>query len=80
MKLDYDRSADVLYVTFSNGTGKCEYLENSRGHIIKIDSATSEIVGCTIPMFSRRVAEGELEIPEIGPVRLAAALAELRSS
>lgn len=77
MKVDYDKRADVLYITFRSHSGKCKYLENGRGQIIRVDALTAEIVGCTIPMFSRRVANGELDIPEIGDAGSTEAISEL---
>jgi len=65
MTVDYDKSTDVLYITFRPATGGSRYVETGRGQILKIEKSTSEIVGVTIPMFSRRAAEGEIQIPEV---------------
>jgi hypothetical protein len=77
MKIDYDRQADVLYITLLRGKRSCRYVENGHGAILRIDRVTSELVGCTIPMFSRRVSHGGLDIPEIGDALSTEALAEL---
>lgn len=46
--------------------GKCEYVENERGQIVRLDASTGEPVGCTIPLFLRRAGAGEIDIPEVG--------------
>ena len=65
MTLSYDDLADVLYVTMRQVPGECQYIENARGQILKVDPSTSEIVGVTIPMFSRRIKQGEISLAEI---------------
>jgi hypothetical protein len=77
VKIDYDSGADVLYITLLDGKRSCRYVENGSGVILRVDRVTSELVGCTIPMFSRRAAEGELDVPEIGNAASTNALAEL---
>lgn len=66
MKIDYDKNADVLYIEFRKALGKCEYVENKQGQIVRLDISTGEPVGCTIPLFLRRAEGGEIEIPEVG--------------
>ncbi len=69
MKLAYDSDADVLYVTFDATTAPCSYVENRSGDILRINTETGKVVGCTIPFFLDRVQkDGEIQIPEIGLV------------
>lgn len=69
MTLSYDKDADVLYVTFKYlPNGSAIYIENESGDILRLDKVSKEVVGCTIPAFSRRAAKGPIIIPEIGSV------------
>ena len=76
MTFDYDKDADVLYVVFKSTQSKCRYIENDDGIIFRVDSKSSEVVGCTIPMFSRLLSHGQVSIPEITRVRRAPELLE----
>jgi hypothetical protein len=66
MTLAYDRSADVLYITFASSKAAARYVETEHGQILRISKRTGKLLSCTIPMFSRRASEGTLVIPEIG--------------
>ena len=69
MTLSYDKSADVLYVTFEPAPlGSYIYFENENGDVLRLDRNTKQVVGCTILAFAARCAKGRVTIPEIGPV------------
>jgi uncharacterized protein YuzE len=68
MTFSYDDIADVLYVTFEEVKGKPSLIENSNGDLIRIESETGKIVGCTIFYFMKRAKAGDIEVPEIGIV------------
>jgi hypothetical protein len=65
MTLDYDEAADVLYITFRVTSSPCRYTEGTTGAVLRIDTIVGDIVGCTIPFFSRHIKEGEFRVPEI---------------
>jgi uncharacterized protein YuzE len=71
MKFSYDKSADVLYITFAHPTGTVNFVENDNGDILRYDQTTNALVGCTILFFARRLKSKEqITIPEIGSVPL----------
>ena len=65
MTLDYDDAADVLYITFHVTSAPCRYIEGQTGAVLRVDPASGEIVGCTIPFFSRLAKGGDFTVPEI---------------
>lgn len=65
MKLDYDKPADVLYITFAISKISARYVETERGQILRVNPRTGKVLSCAIPMFSRRISEGEVAIPEV---------------
>ena len=66
MTLDYDQSADVLYITFATSKARAKYVTTNLGQILRINQRTGKVLSCTIPMFSRRASEGEVAVPEVG--------------
>lgn len=68
MILDYDQAADVLYITFATSKVSARYLETPTGQILRVNARTGRVLSCTIPMFSRRAKQGDLEIREVGVV------------
>lgn len=69
MTFSYDKSADVLYITFEVvPPEKYVYTENEHGDLLKLDRVSHRVVGCTIPFFIARARKGKIEIPEIGGV------------
>ena len=69
MTFSYDKSADVLYITFEAlPPSAYQYTENQSGDVLKIDRANGRVVGCTIPFFAARAKRGKIDLPEIGPV------------
>jgi uncharacterized protein YuzE len=68
MTLDYDQSADVLYITFADRKTVARYLETARGQILRLNKQSGKVLSCTIPMFSLRALDGDLLIPEAGMV------------
>jgi uncharacterized protein YuzE len=65
MTFDYDKRADVLYVTLRTVASPCRYIENEEGVIFRVELESKEIVGVTIPFFSRLMRSGKVSIPEI---------------
>lgn len=69
MTLSYDKSADVLYVTFEAlPRDSYIFVENEQGDVLKLDRINNRVVGCTVPFFVARIKRGNLVIPEIGAV------------
>lgn len=64
MKIDYDKNADVLYITLEHTLPPVTFHENERGQIIRTNEK-NKVIGVTIPMFSRRASENEIVIDEI---------------
>ncbi len=69
MTFSYDKSADVLYVTFEALPPEAYiFVENESGDVLKVDRVSRRVVGCTIPFFVARAKRGKIEVPEIGAV------------
>lgn len=69
MTLSYDKTADVLYVTFEMVSGESYiYVENENGDILRLDQETRRVVGITLPFFSKRAKAGKITVPEVGTV------------
>ena len=69
MTIDYDKSADVLYLTFAAAQGKVRYVDNGKGCVLRIDSENERVVGCTVLNFMDRMTKGEgLTVPEVQTV------------
>lgn len=64
MKIDYDKYADVLYITVAQSKEKVSYYENKQEQIVRVDE-NNKVVGVTIPRFSKRCKEGEIVIDEL---------------
>jgi uncharacterized protein YuzE len=70
MTISYDKIADVLYITFEAGSPDSYiFVENREGDVLKVDSASRRVVGCTVLGFAKRVRLGQkISIPEVGAV------------
>jgi uncharacterized protein YuzE len=78
MRISYSEEVDVLYVTFSDHTGKIQYIEKVNGDILRVDSSTGMVVGVTIQLFKYRMQSGEkIEVPEIGLIPFNAVMSSL---
>jgi|GEM_PF-4462468 hypothetical protein len=69
MTLSYDKTADVLYVTFEQVPEKSYvYIENENGDILRLDKKSRKVVGVTLPFFTKRAKAGKIIVPEVGLV------------
>lgn len=69
MTLSYDKSADVLYITFEQvPAGSYIYTENENGDILRLDRESGKVVGVTLPFFAKRSKAGKITVPEVGTV------------
>ena len=67
--MSYDKSADVLYITFEPApAGSCLYAENENGDILRLDRQSGKVIGVTLPFFAERCKRGEIVVPEVGAV------------
>ncbi len=67
MKVNYDRSADVLYLTFADSDEECDYVETSEGAVLRVGTKSGKIFGCTIMWFGRKIEkQHQIIIPGIG--------------
>lgn len=57
ISFEYDKEADVLYVSF--GKPKKAIVEEKKNMGIRIDEKTGEIVGCTIMNFLETMAKSQ---------------------
>lgn len=66
MTFQYDHSADSLWVSLSEPTAVCVYMESDTpGVILRVEEPTGIIRGFEIVAWSRRVEKGSVLIPEI---------------
>ena len=67
MTISYDHEADVLYITFERSASSSYiYMENENGDVLRLDTDTKRVVGCTIPYFSTRTDGVKITVPEVG--------------
>lgn len=66
MTFSYDDDADVLYLDFADFSGKATYVENTSGDILRVDIESGRVLGVTVLFFMRRMAQGDISIPEVG--------------
>jgi uncharacterized protein YuzE len=64
MKIDYDKCADVLYITVAQSKEKVSFYKNAQEQIVRVDE-NNKVVGVLIPRFSKRCKEGEIIINEL---------------
>ena len=64
MTFFHDDSADVMFIVLAEQVGPCLYIESS-GAILRIERATNNLVGVTIPAFLKSLEGGTLTLPEI---------------
>jgi len=69
MTFHYDECADSLWVSLSEPTAACVYVESqTAGVILRVEESTEIIRGFEVLAWSRRVANGPILIPEVvGP-------------
>jgi uncharacterized protein YuzE len=66
MKISYDAKGDVLYLVLEETSEVCDYIEPTPGAVLRVNSQTGKIVGCTVLFFKKRLQCGEeIHIPEI---------------
>jgi uncharacterized protein YuzE len=70
MKIQYDKSADVLYVTLEYcAPQQCRFVENENGDVLRIDRTNDRVVGVTVISFLLRIRKGlDVVVPEIGSI------------
>jgi hypothetical protein len=62
----YEESADSLWVSLSEPAGQCVYIESQTpGIILRIEEGTGIIRGFEVLAWKRRIAAGNIMIPEI---------------
>jgi hypothetical protein len=66
MTFQYDEFADVLWVSLSEPTTVCVYVESqTHGVLLRVEESTGVIRGFQVLVWSRRIAAGPVLIPEI---------------
>jgi hypothetical protein len=66
MTFQYDHSADVLWVSLSEPTALCVYVESqTHGVILRVEEATGIIRGFQVLAWQRRIERGPVLVPEI---------------
>jgi hypothetical protein len=66
MTFEHDESADVLWVSISEPSSLCVYVEGQTpGVILRIEESTGVVCGFQILVWSRRISKGPILIPEV---------------
>jgi hypothetical protein len=66
MTFQYDEFADVLWVSLSEPTAPCVYMESqTHGVILRVEESTGIIRGFQVIAWNRRIAVGPVRVPEI---------------
>ena len=66
MRISYDQEEDVMYIRFADCKEECEYVEQTPGVVLRVNTRSREIVGCTILWFHKQLREhGGILVPEI---------------
>lgn len=63
MTISYDKIADTLYITFFKPANRASYVE-VEGGILRIDEASHQIAGITVPFFTERSEAGGRKLAE----------------
>lgn len=67
MKVNYDSSADVLYLTFADSDEECDYVETADGNVLRVGIKSGRIFGCTVLWFTKKIEKHhQIIIPGIG--------------
>lgn len=66
MKVLYDQSADVLYISFVDTTRPVTSVETEKGDLLRVDKEDGTIVGLTVLFFEERTASGGIDFPQLG--------------
>jgi hypothetical protein len=66
MIFQYDECADSMWVSLSEPSSLCVYMEGQApGVILRIEESTGIVRGFEVTAWSRRIAKGMILIPEI---------------
>lgn len=66
MIFQYDEFADSLWVSLSEPSSPCVYVEGqTAGVLLRIEEATGIVRGFEIIAWSRRIAKGDVLVPEV---------------
>ena len=78
MKVNYDRRADVLYLTFADSSEECDYVETSDGTVLRVGIRSGDIYSCTIMWFTKKMEkQQQIVIPGIGALPTATQIKSL---
>jgi hypothetical protein len=65
MIFQYDEFADSLWVSVSEPSSPCVYVEGqTAGTILRVEESTGIVRGFEIIAWSRRIAKGDVLVPE----------------
>jgi len=66
MIFQYDEFADSLWVSLSEPSSLCVYMESqTAGVILRIEESTGIVRGFEVIAWSRRIAQGVVLVPEV---------------
>lgn len=66
MIIQYDEFADSMWVSLSEPSSPCVYVESqTSGVLLRIEESTGIVRGFEVIAWSRRIAKGAILIPEI---------------
>lgn len=67
MTFEYDEFADSLHVSISEPASSCVYVEGeTAGVLLRVEETTGIVRGFEISAWKKRIAHGQILIPEIG--------------
>jgi hypothetical protein len=66
MTFEYDDFGDVMWVSLSEPSSLCVYVESKTpGVVLRVEEASGKVRGFQVLVWSRRIARGPILIPEI---------------
>ena len=66
MTFEYNEFADVMWVSISKPTSPCVYVESQTpGVILRVEEDSGIVRGFEVLVWSRRIANGLVSVPEI---------------
>ncbi len=66
MTFEYDEFADVLWVSVSEPSAPCVYVESQTlGVILRVEESTGVVRGFQVTAWTRRIALGTVLVPEV---------------
>ena len=66
MTFEHDEFADVLWVSISEPSTPCVYVESQTlGIILRVEESTGTVRGFQVTAWSRRIALGPVLVPEV---------------